>query len=84
MIKFIFTNNAKKEFEKIDKNTQARILDKLKFLKDINNISNFIRPLVNFKPATHRLRVWNFRLILQKDKDTFIVFSVWNRWNIYK
>lgn len=82
---FTFTKNWQKEFLKLDILTQNRIIDKLQFLKSIDNINPFLKVLIWFEPATHRLRVWDFRIILQQiDTTNFLIIDVWTRGNIYK
>lgn len=84
MNKFIFTKKSEKEFLFLDKEIQNRVLKKLLFLKNIEDLSAFLKVLVNFSPATHRLRVWNYRLILKKEDTNYIILSIWIRWSIYK
>ena len=85
MNNFIFTIKGKKQFDKLDDINQLRIINKLKFLKNHLNLSWVLKNLENFSPATHRLRVWNLRVILEKiDNETFKILNVWNIWDIYK
>jgi len=82
---FVFTKNWEKEFKKLSKEDQNRIIKKLKNLKTVENIYYFLKKLENFQPYTHRLRVWNIRLLLKKENETtFYVLNVWYRWDIYK
>lgn len=82
---FIFTNKWKKEFEKLDKINQIRIINKLKFLKKYDSGCLILKSLEWMDPATHRLRIWNLRVILQKvSNNEFHILNVWNRWDIYK
>lgn len=85
MNKFIFTKKWKKEFNKLDKKYQNRIINKLSFLKNHENLLLVLKSLENFNPATHRLRIWDIRVILQKINDNeYHVIDLWHRWSIYK
>lgn len=84
---FIFTKKSEKLFKKLSIINQERIINKLSFLKDVEDISIFLNPLENMLPATHRLRVWSLRLILEKDSkksNIFYIIDLGNRWEIYK
>ena len=85
-MKFIFNKLSSKKFSKLSENNQNRIIEKLEFLKKLENIFFYLKKLENFYPATHRIRVWSIRLVLEYDKeiDSFYILDVWNRWDIYK
>ena len=89
MVKFIFTKNSKKNFLKLDKNEQEKIREKLKYFKNIKNLSNNIKRVNSMQPITHRLRVGKYRLLLhlalQKNKNyTFKILKLGHRKKIYK
>lgn len=89
MTKFIFTNRAEKVFSKLEQVEQNRILEKLKFLKNHNNIFSVIRKIYYVEPITHKLRVGNYRLLLtlimQKNNEyEFIVNKIGHRREVYK
>jgi len=86
MYKFIFTKNWKKSFDKLENNYQDRIIKKLTSIKQSDDIFVYLKKIENLLPATHRLRVWNIRVILEFDKInmSFYVLDVWKRWDIYK
>jgi len=54
---FIFSKKAEKDFLKLEKNTQERILEKLKELKNHLNLISVLKKVVDLEPATHRLRI---------------------------
>lgn len=88
MITFHFTNQAQKTFLRLPKIAQERIIEKLKELKTHDDILSVLKRLTNFEPATHRLRIGMYRLILelksrsQTDFD-FWILDVGNRKDIY-
>lgn len=89
MTTFVFTKYAEKRLHKLGQAEQQRILIILKELKAYPDIVSVLKPLHNFDPATHRLRVGNYRLILQltvrTQKSTeLLVLDVGHRRDIYR
>ena len=85
MYQFIFTNEAKHKYEKLDISIQNRIKTKLQTLKTYKHIFAILKPLIDFAPATHRIRIGNYRLILAQKSDTdFLIIDVGHRSKIYK
>ncbi|MCF7830743.1 type II toxin-antitoxin system RelE/ParE family toxin [Candidatus Gracilibacteria bacterium] len=82
---FVFSPPAKKTFEHLELDIQHRIKTKLQFLKEHPDIFCVILPLAHFPPATHKLRVGDYRLILEKVADErFLVLDIGHRREIYK
>ena len=89
MTTFIFTKDGKKAFLKLPKSIQNRILVKLSELKKHNDILSVLKRMNDFEPATHRLRIGSYRLILEltyQDKDNFEfwVLDAGHRKDIYR
>ena len=85
MNNFIFTKKWLKEYNKLAISNQKRIFNKLTFLKNHDNINLILKNLEWFFPVTHRLRVWNLRIILEKKEDNlYYIIDIWNRCDIYK
>ncbi len=78
----IFTDTSRKQFKKLGKDLQKRIIKALERIR--------IRPEVHVKKLVgdpgYRLRVGNYRVIIDiyKDKLIILVIKVGNRKNIYK
>lgn len=70
MPSFIFTNYAQKKLYKLDKVSQQKIIDKLKFLQKDEAFDHNCEALQNMGLATHRIRIGQFRAILQCDFET--------------
>lgn len=82
---FSFSRFAKKIFFKLEKNMQERILEKFQELKKHEHISSVLKPLINFGPATHRLRVGDYRVILQRMSETdFLIVDIGHRRDVYR
>lgn len=85
MSAFVFTQFAQKKFLKLEKATQERIRTKMLELKQPEQLAAVLKPLTNFTPATHRLRVGAYRLILQRISETdFLVIDIGHRSDVYK
>lgn len=84
MRRFVFTKKAKKEFEALDESVQERIMKKLLFLKGVSDPDIHFKILHDLAPATHRLWVGAYRLILAKRKEEFLVLRVGHRREIYR
>lgn len=84
MYNFIFTKNSKKEFEKINVQDRERIINKLIEMKKVENIYDFLKWVYNLEPATHRLRIWNFRILLLVEDKNILILKIWHRKEIYK
>lgn len=88
MVTFIFTKEAERTFKSLDKIDQNRITNKLGFLKKHEDIFSVLKKLVNFEPATHRLRIGRLRIILElvnqkKNAVNFYVLDIGYRKDIY-
>ena len=84
-MRFVFTNKTKKQFGKLDINTQERIKNKLILLKqDDNLLKQNLKLVINIKLITHRLRVGSYRLLLREDAEGFIVLKVAHRKDVYQ
>lgn len=81
-MQFIFTDQSYKELLKLDKFTQSMIVKKLQNIKDGWWYS--VKTLIDMLPYTHRLRIWNYRLLLRECQEWYEILSVWHRSDIYK
>ena len=86
-MKFIFTKTAEKQFLKLDQEVQTHLKAKIFEYKTKPELfkQNFIATK-NLEPATHRLKVGNYRLLLESDIDeqTHRVLKVGHRKSIYQ
>lgn len=89
MIHFFFTKDAERTFLKLPKEIQKRILEKLKEIKKHDDIFSILKRLNNLEPATHRMRIGMYRLILElksheRSRVKFWVLDVGHRKDIYR
>ncbi|PIR75819.1 MAG: type II toxin-antitoxin system RelE/ParE family toxin [Candidatus Magasanikbacteria bacterium CG_4_9_14_0_2_um_filter_42_11] len=83
MREFVFTKYAKKRFVQLEQRVQDRIIEKLRILKTVENLP--LKKLHDMDPATHRLRIGPYRLILKPESEqTVIVLDIGHRKDIYK
>jgi len=89
MITFKFTKLGAGTFKTLPPDVQKRILGKLLSLKDHPDIFSVTGGLEGIDPATHKLRIGSYRLLLalkQHDKTSvvFHVLRAGHRKDIYK
>lgn len=84
---FVFTKQAKKQFEKLDDRIQNQIKQKLSILEQDSILLNQnIKSLTNIQPISHPVRIGSYRLLLSFNKgiQKYIVLKVAHRKEIYK
>lgn len=89
MNQFIFTKKAEKRFGRFPESVQKRLIEKMRSLKNHQDILSILKKLHHLEPATHRLRVGDYRVILELKEKTnkkmiFWVLDVGDRKEIYK
>ena len=86
MLQFVLSLNAIKQLNKLPKNDQVRIKQKLLFWEQQKNPLDFAKPLVNFRFATHRFRVGDYRIICRTEQKELIivVIKISHRNDVYK
>ncbi len=85
MILFSFTEKSLKTFNSLEMNLKKRVTQKLEQLKSHTHIFSLLEVVVDFEPATHRLRIGNYRLlIMQKSEDNFLILKIGHRREIYR
>ena len=84
--KVVFTEKAKKELKKLDKQISALIIGWLeKNIEGCTNPRNFGKGLVGNKSGQWRYRIGDYRAIceIQDDKVIVLVLEIGHRKNIY-
>lgn len=85
-MEFVFTKYALKQWQAMDPNAQKEIQEKISELKTKPDLfAKNIKRIFALEPATHRLRVGNFRLLLACDflSQKHIVLKIGHRREIY-
>ena len=86
---FDFTVKGQKTLQELPKKIQNRICKKLFEMKEHPDIFSILTVLVDYRAATHRLRVGSYRVILELTLQTkidthFSVLEVGHRKDIYR
>ena len=85
-MRFPFTNTAKKQWQKLDPNARAEMERKIEEMKQKPELfSQNLKTVSALDPATHRLRVGQYRLLLECDfeSQTHIVLKLGHRKEVY-
>ena len=81
---FKFTKSSKKQFNKINCDDREKIIKKFKVLSENFSINNNLKVVYNLPPSTHRMRIWNYRLLVKLDCDNIvIILKIGHRRDIY-
>lgn len=82
--KILFTKEAVKDIDKIDKTIKIQLHKKLVYFSSLTDIKVVAKKLHNYDSGEYRLRVGNFRIIFDLDKHTIVVLRVQHRKDVYK
>lgn len=83
MYKIEFTSKGRKALSKLDKNTQFRIIKKLKYFISQQDPLSASKPLINLPPATHRFRFGDYRIAFYVEQDTIYIDRIGHRKEVY-
>ena len=72
---------AIKDGKKIPKNILKRIFEKIELLS--NDLQGNVKHLTNFSPE-YRLRVGDYRILFELEKNTVVVYRIRNRKDVYR
>ena len=89
MIVFYFSEKSKRQFRDLPELIRERIRVKLHELKSHPNIFFLARPVYGIYPATHRLRVGKYRILMELIRNEnnlteFEIFKIDLRGDIYR
>ena len=84
MIAFRFVKTAEKAFMKFDPQIQEYLIEGLKTLKDPIILKAASKPVLELSPATHRLRIGNYRAIYRMDGNNAILLKIGHRRDVYR
>ncbi len=79
---YYILKQSRKRISFTTKNTQEKIKKKLLDFK--NGWSLDIKKMVDFDPATHRFKIADYRLMVIKQWNEYLIIKVWHRREIYK
>jgi len=84
--RYIFKKKALKEFAKLDKKTQERIIQKLDFYMSSWNPLQYAEKLTDPRLWTYRFRIWKYRIVFDVDEEDklIILLVIRTRGEVYK
>ena len=84
MLTFQFTKKSEKEWMKLDEAVRSILSEKLRELKDPELLETHIKGVINLLPATHRIRIGYYRLLIKREDTVITILSVGHRREIYR
>ncbi|PIP15002.1 hypothetical protein COY88_02595 [Candidatus Roizmanbacteria bacterium CG_4_10_14_0_8_um_filter_35_28] len=84
MFTYVFKRQALKDFQKLPKDIQKRIIKKLDFFISSDNPLSFAESLVNFEIGEYRFRIGDYRVIFDVEDEKIIILTLGHRREIYK
>jgi len=79
--KISFKPRARKDCNSIDKKILRLIFSKIELLS--NNLQGDVKKLTNFTPE-YRLRVGDYRVLFETEKDEIVIYRIMHRKEAYK
>jgi mRNA interferase RelE/StbE len=84
MTRFIFSAAAKKDIQALDETVRRRIRRKLLEFEKHSNIISWLKKLADHPSAEYRLRIGDYRLLIDVEGDTVYVLRVRHRRDAYR
>ena len=82
--RYEFTSLALKQISKLPKDVQKRILKKLDYYCQQNNILKYADFLTDTKLGDFRFRIGDYRVVFDVEGEVLLILSVGHRREIYK
>ena len=79
-----FTPRGKKDFEKLPRDMQRRIVVKMQFFSSQPDPLVFSKKLIDLPPSTHRFRVGDYRIAFYIYVSTIVVDRIRHRREVYQ
>ncbi len=87
MRKVIYSENAVKDLRRLDKKLAQRIVEKICFFSEQDDLGKYSKALVGFGPDKYRFRIGDYRAIFRIDElgkiQVLMVLNVKHRKEIY-
>jgi len=83
MFDILFTPRGQKDLNKLPKDLQIRVVNKLQFFASQENPLVFSKTLVDLPPTTHRFRIGNYRVAFYIAAKTICVDRIRHRKEVY-
>jgi len=83
-MRLIFTRTAFRQFQKLNRPTQKRIDEKLRFYLTQKNPRQFAEPIRDSRFGSWKFRIGDYRVLFDVENDKIIVLKLGHRKDIYK
>lgn len=83
-MRLVFNDFSLKQFKKLPKNDQRRIIDKLKFYLNTSDPLKFARPMIHSSLGNYRFRIGDYRVVFDMNSDNILVHKIGHRREVYK
>ena len=84
MYRWEFTSQAVRDFKKLPKNIQKKIIAKLDYFIDSGKPLSFAHHLINYEIGQYRFRIGDWRVIFDLENETLVILSLGHRKEIYR
>ena len=82
-MRFIFSRAASRQFQKLPREAQKRIDDKLRFYLAQRDPLDFAEPVKDPRFGNWKFRIGEWRVLFDVEGDTIIVLKVGHRRSVY-
>jgi len=76
-----FKPRAVRDIERLPSRIQARVLARIEEMR--NNLKGDVKRLTNFTPE-YRLRVGDYRVLFEVEKETIVIYRIRHRREVYR
>ena len=80
----VITKKAKRDIDNLEPIIKNRLGKKLKQVMAMDDISPVVRQLVDSRIGSYRLRVGDYRILFDLEKNQIIILRVQHRKDVYK
>ena len=84
MARYEFTPKSVKQFRKLDKQTQFKVIEKLDYFCSTSHPLDYAEPISDKDLGSYRFRIGNFRVVFDIKDDLITIQKVGDRKNIYR
>lgn len=81
---YFFKARALKQLQKLPRDIQLRIINKLDFFCQQDDPFHYVEPLVRSEIGHYRFRIGDYRVAVDLEDDGFVVLLVGHRRDIYR
>lgn len=83
MVRFVFSKTARNDIQGLDSAVRKRLHKKLMQLEQKDALAQ-LKKLTDHPSAEYRLRIGDYRLLLDKAKDTLVILRIRHRKEPYR